>query len=297
MRYLPLLPLALLLATLIPLADAQGDIRQELLTRINQERQAAGAPPLRLLPALNQVAQWHAGEIARRGGALKLPAGSTEAVHEQMKKAGYLPHEWIESLQASTGTPESMFRNWRQGDSSTFRRVLDPKVRDLGVGLDRLNGMPLYVLLYAEPEADHFARSTAGLHDLAQIRVAMLAAVNAERRRAGAPPLAANARLDRAAQHHAEDMLARNYFAHASPEGRTVRDRARDAGFDWRAIGENIAEGQTSVEEVMDTWMHSPGHRRNILDRDFREMGVGLALGRTGGGWRVEWAQAFGTRK
>ena len=76
-----------------------------------------------------------------------------------------------------------------------------------------------------------------------------------------------------------------------------MRERARDAGYDWRAIGENIAEGQTSVEEVMDTWMHSPGHRRNILDPDFKELGIGLAFGNSAGGWRVEWAQAFGTRK
>ena len=92
-------------------------------------------------------------------------------------------------------------------------------------------------------------------------------------------------------------MLARAYFAHESPEGKTVRERSRDAGYDWRAIGENIAEGQLSVAEVMDTWMHSPGHRRNILDRDFRELGVGLALGRSGDGWQVEWVQTFGAKQ
>ena len=58
-----------------------------------------------------------------------------------------------------------------------------------------------------------------------------------------------------------------------------MRERSRADGYDWRAIGENIAEGQFSVAEVMDTWMHSPGHRRNILDPGFKELGVGLALG------------------
>jgi uncharacterized protein YkwD len=89
-------------------------------------------------------------------------------------------------------------------------------------------------------------------------------------------------------------MLSRSYFAHKSPEGRSVRDRAENAGYTWRAIGENIAEGQSSVDEVMDTWMNSPGHRRNILDPAFKELGVGIALGKSRGNYRILWAQAFG---
>ncbi|MEA2601997.1 MAG: hypothetical protein QOF89_2989 [Acidobacteriota bacterium] len=287
--------LSLLLAAALPGA-ARGDVRGELLRLINQERQAAGAPPLRLSTPLSQVAQWHAGEIVRRN-SLRLPAGTTEAVHDRIQQAGYDAHEWTESLQASTQDVETLLRHWQRSDPGTFRKLLDPQFRDLGLGVDRLDGMPLYIFLYAVPQAEHFSRETAGLHDLGKVRAEMLAAVNAERRKAGVPPLTANSRLDQAAQRHAGDMLARGYFAHESPEGKTVRERAKEAGFDWRAIGENIAEGQTSVAEVMDTWMHSPGHRRNILDRDFKELGVGLALGRNGKGWRVEWVQAFGTQR
>src|SRR4051812_8012312 len=263
--------LFLLFAAIVFPFAARGDVRQELLQLVNRERQAAGAPPLRLSPALSQVAQWHAGEIARRGKSLRLPSGTTEAVGERMKQAGYDAHEWTESLQASTENVETVLRHWRQRDAGTFRKLLDPQFQDLGIGTDRLDGLPLYVLLYAVPQAEHFSRQTRGLGDLNQVRAAMLAAVNAERKRAGSPPLSANSKLDQAAQHHAADMLARNYFAHESPERHTVRERAKDAGYDWRAIGENIAEGQMSVTEVMNTWMHSPGHRRNILDRDFKE--------------------------
>ena len=244
------------------------------------------APPLRLSPALSQAAQWHAGEIVRRGKSLRLPAGTTEAVGERMKQAGYDAHEWTESLQASNEDVATVLRHWRQRDAGTYRKLLDPQFQDLGIGTDRLDGLPLYVLLYAVPQAEHFGRQTRGLGDVAQVRAAMLAAVNAERKRAGSPPLTANLRLDGAAQRHAADMLARNYFAHESPEKHTVRERAKDAGYEWRAIGENIAEGQMSVAEVMTTWMHSPGHRRNILDRDFKELGVGLAFGRSKSGYR-----------
>jgi len=286
----------LFLTAFFPVA-ASADVRQELLQLVNRERQKAGAPPLRLSPALSQVAQWQTGEIARRGKALRFPSGNTEIVGERMKQAGYDASEWAESLQAATGDANRILRNLREGDATIWRKLLDPQFRDLGIGTGRLDGIPLYVFLYAVPEAEHFSRQTQGLGDLAQVRAAMLTAVNAERKRAGSPPLTENIRLDVAAQRHAADMLARHYFAHESPEGHTVRERAKDAGYSWRAIGENIAEGQTSVAEVMSTWMHSPGHRRNILDRDFKEFGAGLALGKSGGRYRVEWVQTFGARR
>jgi uncharacterized protein YkwD len=288
--------LFLLLAAIFPTAVSR-DIRQELLRLINRERQAAGAPPLSLSPALAQVAMWHAGEIARRGGSLRLPASTAEALHERIQKAGYGAHEWTESLQASNQDVETMVHHWRKSDPDTFRKLLDPQFRDLGLGVGTLDGVPLYVFLYAVPEAEYFGRETRALSDLGRVRSELLAAVNAQRKRAGVPPLTANSRLDQAAQRHATDMLARNYFAHESPEGKTVRERAKAAGYDWRAIGENIAEGQTSVAEVMKTWLNSPGHRHNILDRDFKELGTGLALGRSGGGYKVEWVQVFGARR
>ncbi|MFL6233314.1 MAG: CAP domain-containing protein [Thermoanaerobaculia bacterium] len=295
------LPSFLFLASCLLLAlalrsAAEGDPRREILRLLNAERQRAGAPPLRLSPELTRAAQAHAAEIAARG-SLKLRAGSTEEMRERLKRAGYEAHAWTESLASTSGGLEAVLRNVRQGDPESWRRLLAPESRDLGVGLDRVGGQPLYTLLVAEPSADWFARGTAGIRDLGRVRAAMLAQVNAERKQAGVAPLRPNPRLDQAAQSHAQDMLARHYFAHESPEGKTVRERARAAGYDWRAIGENIAEGQLSVEEVMDTWMHSPPHRRNILDRDFKELGVGLALGRSGGEWQVEWVQTFGTKR
>jgi uncharacterized protein YkwD len=301
MRSLPLLlllgaGLLLALAVAFRTGGAEGDPRGEILRLLNAERQRMGAPPLRLSPELTRAAQAHAAEIAARG-SLKLRAGSTEEMRERLKRAGYEAHAWTESLASSSGGVESVLSHVRRGDPESWRRLLAPESRDLGVGLDRVGGQPLYALLVAEPSADWFARGTAGLRDPGRVRAAMLAAVNAERKKAGAAPLRPNPRLDQAAQRHAQDMLARHYFAHESPEGETVRERARAAGYDWRAIGENIAEGQLSVDEVMDTWMHSPPHRRNLLDRNFQELGVGLALGRSGNEWQVEWVQAFGTKR
>jgi uncharacterized protein YkwD len=291
---LRLLACVLLLLRAAGAVTAQADPRQDFLRRINAERQRVGAPPLRLSAPLTRAAEEHAAEVARRGS---LRAGSTEEMRARLRRVGYQFHSWTESLTTSTGGPETVLRNWRRGDSESYRQLMASEVRDLGIGLDRLNGSPLYAFLFAVPEADHFARGTSGLADLEKIRAEMLARVNAVRKKAGAPALRSNTGLDQAAQRHAQDMLARDYFAHESPEGKTVRERARAAGYDWRRIGENIAEGQFSVDEVMATWMNSPGHRRNILDPAFKELGVGLALGRSGKSHQVVWAQAFGTRR
>jgi uncharacterized protein YkwD len=293
MRYAaPLIALLLLLPGAGP-APAQNDLRQELLQSINAERRSKGAPPLRHSPALSQVAQWHTGVISRQD---RLSTGSREDLRNQMKRAGYQAHKWTESVATSPGGAETVLRNWRRNDAATFRDLMDPQARDIGFGFGRFQGMPLYVVIFAEPMAEYITRETLDLRDLEEVRRQILAAVNERRRRAGVPPVKANADLDEAAQRHARDMLARNYFAHESPSGTTVRERAKTAGYQWRTIGENIAEGQLSVAEVMDTWMNSPGHRRNILDKDFKELGVGLAMGPSGGTHRVLWAQNFGAR-
>src|SRR5215213_9362056 len=273
--------LLLTLAALLPgtAQAAPADVRAELLRTINAERQRAGAPPLRLLRPLIQVAQQHAEEIAI-SGRVQLPRGSERQVDEWMRRAGYNAHRWTESVVSSPADPGGIVRDWRQHDRSIWATVLSPEMRDVGIGVARMNGLPLYAFLFAVPESEHFSQSTRGLGDLNRVRAEMLAQVNAQRRKAGAPPLALNADLQEAAQAHAQDMLARGFFAHKSPSGTTVRERSRKAGYDWRAIGENIAEGQTSVNEVMTTWMNSPGHRENILNPAFRELGVGLVLGK-----------------
>lgn len=294
-----LLTLCLLALAPAGASSADSDPRPELLRRINAERLRAGSPPLRLSPPLAHAAQEHADEIAGRG-SLKVRAGSTAQMHERLERLGYASHAWTESLASNSGSLETVLRDWRLHQPDTWSRLMARDYRDLGIGLGRLDGEPLYTFLFAVPEGDWFAAGTASLRDLAGIRTAMLARVNAERKRAGVRPLAANPRLDQAAQRHAADMLARRYFAHESPEGNTVRERAKAAGYDWQEIGENLAEGQLSVGEVMDSWMHSPGHRRNLLDPGFRELGVGLALGRGGtgdSGFQVEWVQAFGTKR
>jgi uncharacterized protein YkwD len=98
---------------------------------------------------------------------------------------------------------------------------------------------------------------------------------NAQRAKAGCKPLKVDSRLNLSAQRHSADMARRNYFEHEDPEGHDFADREKAAGFVGSSGGENIAMGQTSATEVMNDWMNSPGHRRNILDCSFTLIGVG----------------------
>lgn len=286
-----LLPLLLLLA--LPAFSQSAATRQELLRLINAERSRAGASELRLNDALTRAAQEHADEISRRGN---LNSGSADDMHRRMIQAGYHAHEWTENLTSSTAGPEEVLRYWKSRNPSSFRDLMNPEYRDLGIGLSHLDRTPLYSFLFAVPQVDHFSRETADLRERERVRREMLASVNAARKKAGLRALTANALLDKAAQRHAEDMLARGYFAHKSPSGTTVRERARSAGYNWRSIGENIAYGQTSVDEVMETWLNSPGHRKNILTDAFSELGLGIAMGLgPDGKYQVYWVQNFGS--
>jgi uncharacterized protein YkwD len=290
--------------------------RRELLRRLNDARSAAGAPPLRLSPALDRAAQRHVEDVAARG-SLRGERRPEQAMERRLREAGYDAHQWAENLMSGPASPAELVAAWRRDDSDgTFRRLLEPTYTEVGIGIGRfrLDGAPLYSILFAVPESAAFARETAGLRDRERVRAELVTRVDDERRRAdkqgvprqatggaaaGREPLTVDSRLDAAAQRHADDMLARSYFAHRDPDGETVRERAREAGFDWSAIGENIAEGQQSVKEVVESWMRSAGHRENILDRRYTRTGVGLALGRDPktGEYRILWVQTFGLQR
>jgi len=109
-----------------------------------------------------------------------------------------------------------------------------------------------------------------------------------------APPLIWNDNLEFAARGHALDMSERNYFSHTSRNGRSVSDRIKDAGYGFKGfksyiVGENIAQGQMSIAEVMNGWLHSEGHCRNLMNPAFKEVGVAET--------DHYWVQDFGGRE
>lgn len=100
---------------------------------------------------------------------------------------------------------------------------------------------------------------------------------NVERTKNGLSALTINDSLNAAAQKHAEDMYINNYFSHTSQDGRTMSNRVQEYTTDYTTLGENIAMGQQTPEEVVAGWMNSPGHRANILNGNFQEIGIGYS--------------------
>ncbi|WP_265864311.1 CAP domain-containing protein [Streptomyces sp. SKN60] len=158
----------------------------------------------------------------------------------------------------------------------------------LAAALTVLTGM--YAAGQAYPAAsDRAAPVTAAAATVAQDVAQVVQLVNTERRKAGCAPLRSDPKLRTAAQGHADDMAARNYYAHAGRDGRNAGDRIKAAGYTWSAWGENIHRGPHSAAQAVDEWMNSAAHRENILDCSFEDIGVGVNL--TGNGpW---WVQDF----
>jgi uncharacterized protein YkwD len=144
------------------------------------------------------------------------------------------------------------------------------------------------------------ADAVVGRVSSAAVRARVVALVNEARSRprrcgtdrfAAAPPLAVSRQLDEAADRHARDMARRKFFEHRGSDGSEPRDRVRRTGYQWRLTGENIALGPESAEEVVAGWLSSPGHCANIMEPRFRDIGVGLAVGRKRG--QIYWVQEF----
>lgn len=114
--------------------------------------------------------------------------------------------------------------------------------------------------------------------------------VNKERASMGLHLLSENADLDKVATLKSEDMVKLNYFSHTSPTYGSPFQMLEQFKISYTSAGENIAYGQTTPEEVMKGWMNSPGHRANILNSNFTQIGVGIALKSNG---QLDWTQTF----
>jgi uncharacterized YkwD family protein/spore coat assembly protein SafA len=99
--------------------------------------------------------------------------------------------------------------------------------------------------------------------------------VNQERAKQGLKPLTMDWELQRVARTKSQDMKAKGYFSHQSPTYGSPFDMMKQFGISYRTAGENIAMGQRTPQEVMQSWMNSSGHRANILKADFTHIGVG----------------------
>ncbi|MYV72429.1 CAP domain-containing protein [Streptomyces sp. SID1046] len=140
-----------------------------------------------------------------------------------------------------------------------------------------------------KPQAPQPSRTAAppATGSVAQV----LALVNQERAAAGCSAVSLNAKLTKAAQDHSADMASHSNMSHTGSDGSDPGARITRAGYTWSTYGENVAYGYSTPEKVMEGWMNSQGHRENILNCSFKEIGIGLAQP---GNY---WTQDFGTAR
>jgi uncharacterized protein YkwD len=270
---------ALAAAAVLACAPTAVTARSGLLDAINAER-ADGCggrrgvrTPLRSSRQLNAAAQ-----RVSRG----------EHLRDALSAAGYRATHTSLMTSSNVTNDKDLARDLAR---RSCEELSDPAVRDIGI-LRR--GQQAWILLAAP-----FA--TPELADEKEVRQRVLELTNEARSRARrcgpkpfppVPPLTLSSKLTRAAIEHSQDMARHNEFEHEGSDGSTPPQRATRAGYAWRTVGENIAAGSTSAEEVMQGWLASPGHCANLMDPRFTETGIGYVVdARSKSG--VYWTQMF----
>lgn len=143
------------------------------------------------------------------------------------------------------------------------------------------------ILLTAGPVLPAYSSAITGTN--------IISLTNASRESFSLPDLKENSLLDVAAQAKANDMLAKGYFAHVTPDGKTPWDFIVAAGYNYITAGENLAVNFTEAESVETAWMNSPEHKANLLNKNFEDIGVGISQGEYEGHTAIFVVQEFGT--
>ena len=204
------------------------------------------------------------------------------AVLERLE-AGFAGLAWIGRLDGIPGSEVTLVYNEDSLSGSVTFDNASFQIRPMDESL--------YVIREIDPSLFRTAAGCSGLVLTNEEEVFNL--VNQERAVNSLHALNCDDRLVLAARNHSEDMAENNYFSHTSLDGRVFSQRITNAGYIWNSAGENIAAGYSTPQAVMTGWMNSSGHRANILDSTFCDLGVGYAYGAstTYGDY---WTQDFG---
>lgn len=281
-----------LAAALLTLGMASAHAANEIEAALNEARArsancaegaTAGAAPLTPNALLGKVA----GALAAQPGA---------GLNATLNQFGY--HSRKTSLLRLTG-PAAPAALAQQADQNFCQTLRSPDWSEIGTYQTRQGDRANTWIVLARPlDLPGAAAGPAQMQRVLDlVNQARARPRNCGTRRfAAAPPLSWDQRLERAAQAHATDMARHEYFSHQGRDGAQAAVRVQRAGYAWRAVGENIAAGQPSAEEVTAGWIASPGHCANLMNPAFTQMGVAYAVNPTGK-MGIYWTQVFGTPK
>ena len=296
-----LIPVALLLLVGVALSASlpaddiklHKSISKALLKKTNAARKAQGLTPLKLHAKLEEAAGSHSVEMHRLDYfSHSSPTKGRRKVRDRVQSSGLTPKRVSENIFNCYGYPqeevaEFCFQSWMES-SGHRRNILGSGSSHVGIGV-AFKGDKVYVTqvfaggglnfeaAYVAPDAPTTAQSMSTLAD------EVVALANFNRKEQGKAPLTMDPTLTKAAVGHSKEMLQMNYFSHRSPvPGRVkVRNRVNLAGGDPIRLAENIYQcngfrRETVPAKAVDSWLKSPGHRKNLMDDRLNKIGVGV---------------------
>jgi uncharacterized protein YkwD len=156
----------------------------------------------------------------------------------------------------------------------------------------RFPGVQVLVVLvaasaFAEEKPTAPGPGQAAKPELSRLEQEILDRTNAERKRAGLPAYQVDPTLMKLARDHSATMARLDQLGHEL-EGKSFDKRIKESGYRHSGSGENVAQGQRTAEQVLDSWMKSPGHKANILNERFTRIGIGFAASKTGAPYYTE---------
>ncbi len=283
------------------MATNSPTFEQQVLDLTNQERAKNGLAPLQGNAELNYAADIYAELMSQKNYFGHTgPDGSTP--RNRVNTVGFDAQIVGENIARGQTTPKQVVDAWMKSPGHRAN-ILNPRYTQIGVGFDKNYWVQDFGSNDTNPKSNIPTSgsqptptpiptptptpnpSPEGNNGTFEQRVLQL--TNQERAKNGLAPLKGNAELNYAADKYAEVMAQRHVLSHTGPDGSTPRDRAKAVGFEAQTIGENIAVGQKTPEQVVDAWMKSPGHRANILNPRYTEIGVGFD--------KNYWVQDFGS--
>jgi uncharacterized protein YkwD len=271
------------LASLCVIVGTPAAARPSLIGAINAERadgcggQRGVRTPLRANRKLNSAAR-------------RIAHG--ERLRNALSAVGYRALHSASVFLSSPGSNEDIARSLARSSCAELSKA---EVHDIGI---ERQGQNIWIVLAAPFEAP-------ALENARNVGNRVLGLANEARSRsrrcgskffAAAPPLKLASALSDAASEHARDMARHSMLAHEGSDGSTPAIRVTRERYAWKLVGENVASGPTTAEEVMEGWLDSPGHCENLMNPRFTEMGIAYTVdAKSESG--VYWAQVFATPK
>lgn len=184
---------------------------------------------------------------------------------------------WFRPVVGSFGTPTP----------PNVRGRASSPVADGTLGAGKIQTPPASTFGPAVPRPGPADVARAGITHADKIERAILELVNQERAKSGAGPLELETTLQATAREHSDDMLVRSFFAHDDPDGSSPSDRIAQAHRQligltgeniWMGVNLDLSDPTKTAASIMTSWMNSPGHRDNILKKDYTHLGVGVSI-------------------